>query len=87
MSAAIPAMPLPMTAAQPAGMLDELTDREVDVLRLLDQRLSNKEIAMQLVISPLTVKTHASNIYSKLGVGNRREAIRIARKRGLLSPA
>jgi LuxR family maltose regulon positive regulatory protein len=77
------------TPARPAAqeLLDALTDREVDVLSLLGQRLSNKEIAQTLMISPLTVKVHASNIYSKLGVGGRREAIRKARALGLFPPA
>jgi ATP/maltotriose-dependent transcriptional regulator MalT len=51
---------------------------------LLAERLSNKEIAQTLLISPLTVKTHAGSIYSKLGVAGRREAIRKARVLGLL---
>ncbi len=62
-----------------------LTNRELDVLELLDQRLSNKEIAKRLVISPATVKRHTLSIYRKLGVGSRREAAAKARHVGILS--
>jgi len=65
-----------------AGIL--LTNRELDVLELLAQRLSNKEIARQLVISPATVKRHTLSIYGKLGVPGRREAVLKARHLGLL---
>jgi LuxR family maltose regulon positive regulatory protein len=64
-----------------------LTNRELDVLELLEQRLSNKEIAKQLVISPATVKRHTLSIYGKLGVGGRREAVAKARHLGLLVAA
>jgi len=61
-------------AASPAfGML--LSNRELDVLELLTQRLSNKEIAGRLHVSPETVKKHARNLYQKLEVHGRREAV------------
>jgi LuxR family maltose regulon positive regulatory protein len=63
-----------------------LTNRELDVLELLEQRLSNKEIAQRLVISPATVKRHTLNIYAKLGVSSRREAAARARQLRLLQP-
>jgi len=66
---------------------EKLTGREQAVLELLAQRLSNKEIARELVISPLTVKTHTDNIYQKLGVNSRQEAVRVARSYGLLNGA
>ena len=62
-----------------------LTSREVDVLRLLAQGRANKEIAAVLVISERTVKFHVSAILSKLGAGNRTEAVRLAVQRGLVS--
>lgn len=69
----------------PAGAaLDPLTDRELEVLSLLAQRLSNKEIAEILVVAPVTVKTHARNLFAKLQVGGRREAVERARTLGLL---
>jgi LuxR family maltose regulon positive regulatory protein len=65
--------------------VDSLTERELEILERLAARLSYKEIAEALVISPFTVKAHASNIYGKLGVSGRREAITSARARGLIA--
>jgi HD-GYP domain-containing protein (c-di-GMP phosphodiesterase class II)/DNA-binding CsgD family transcriptional regulator len=65
----------------PAG----LTDREVEVLRLLTRGMSNKEIAAQLVISPKTAGAHLEHIYSKLGVSNRALASLFAAKHGLIA--
>lgn len=62
-----------------------LTDRELDVLRLLVGRLSNKEIATRLVVSTNTVRNHMANIFSKLQVENRFQAIERARTLGLLA--
>lgn len=64
--------------------MDNLTDREIDVLELLVEGLSNKEIANRLIIGATTVKTHLSNIFSKLGVSSRVEAVRVALESGLL---
>lgn len=64
---------------------DELTNREMDVLELLSKRLSNKEIAARLSISPATVKMHTLNIYSKFGVHGRRKAVAAAIRLGILS--
>jgi two-component system, NarL family, response regulator LiaR len=64
---------------------ETLTERETDVLRLLAQGLSNKEIARELVIGEKTVKTHVSNILSKLGVPSRTQAALYAVRIGLVS--
>jgi len=59
-------------------MVEPLSERELEVLRLLRSELSGPEIAGQLVISPNTFRTHTKNIFSKLGVNNRRAAVRRA---------
>lgn len=63
---------------------DALTPREQNVLQLLAQGLQNKEIANELVITERTVKFYVSSILSKLGAGNRTEAVTIAVQRGLV---
>ncbi|MEM7114685.1 MAG: LuxR C-terminal-related transcriptional regulator [Chloroflexota bacterium] len=68
-------------------LVEPLTRRETDVLLLLNQELSNKKIAQRLTISPLTVKRHTINIYQKLSVSGRHEAVRAARSLGILSQA
>ena len=77
----------PITA--PSGippLPDPLSDREQQVLRLLDSELSGPEIARALFISPNTLRTHTKHVFTKLGVSSRREAVARARERGLLSP-
>lgn len=64
---------------------NDLTARELDVLRLLAQGQQNKEIAADLVISERTVKFHVSSILSKLGAGNRTEAVKLAAQQGLIN--
>jgi LuxR family maltose regulon positive regulatory protein len=61
-----------------------LSTRELEVLRLVDRGLSNGEIAKQLCVAPSTVKTHLENVYGKLGVRRRTQALAIVRGRGLL---
>ncbi len=65
------------------ALVDPLSSRELDVLRLLRGDLSGPEIARELVVSLNTVRTHTRNIYIKLGVRNRREAVRRAAELGL----
>ncbi len=62
---------------------ESFTQREMEVLSLLAHYLSNKEIAKELGISEKTVKTHVSNILSKLGVSGRADAARYAKEQGL----
>jgi NarL family two-component system response regulator LiaR len=64
---------------------DPLTEREVDVLRLIAQGCSNREIADQLVIAELTVRTHVSNILGKLHLASRTQAALYALREGLAS--
>ena len=52
-----------------------LTHREAEILRLVAQGHTNKEVAARLYVSPLTIRTHLEHIYEKLGVGNRTEAV------------
>ena len=68
----------------PPGPSTGLTAREVEVLALLADGLSNKEIASVLAVSPKTVMHHAAAIYRKLGVRGRSEAVVAAVKRGLV---
>lgn len=65
-------------------IIDPLTDREMEVLQLLAQGLANKQIAEKLSISEHTVKFHVSSIYTKLGVSNRTEAVRMGVRGGLI---
>ena len=65
-------------------LLEPLSDRELDVLRLLATDLSGPEIARELMVSLSTVRTHTRNIYSKLGVNNRRTAVSHAKTLRLL---
>ena len=64
---------------------ERLTERELDVLRLLSHGRSTREIAQALVVSDETVKSHLTHIYQKLGVGDRTAAVALALRRGLVS--
>ena len=68
----------------PRPKLDELSERELDVLRLAAKGMTNREIANKLVISERTVQTHFLNIFRKLDVGSRTEAVLRALKQGWL---
>jgi DNA-binding NarL/FixJ family response regulator len=72
--------------AHPPAALAELTDREREILRLVAQGLSNAEIAGQLVISPLTAKTHVSNVLRKLDCRDRAALVALAYETGLIAP-
>ncbi|MEO8392231.1 MAG: LuxR C-terminal-related transcriptional regulator, partial [Chloroflexota bacterium] len=65
-------------------LIDPLSERELDVLRLLGTDMSGPEIARQLVVSLSTLRTHTQNIYTKLGVNGRRTAVSRAEELGLL---
>lgn len=85
LQAAKPEQAILPTANQRA-LVEPLTGRELEVLALLSQRFSNKEIAAQLVISPTTVKGHTINIYQKFSVKGRRQAVEKAITLGILLP-
>jgi LuxR family transcriptional regulator, maltose regulon positive regulatory protein len=78
-----PAAPGPVD--QP--LIEPLSDRELEVLRLLESELDGPDIARELTVSLATVRTHTRNIYAKLGVNSRRAAVRRAAELGLLSRA
>jgi len=65
-------------------IIEPLSERELEVLRLLGTELNGPEIARELMVSPNTMRTHTKNIYSKLGVHNRRAAVRRAAELNLL---
>ncbi len=81
--AAFPALE-PAAQEPQAEMVEPLSERELDVLCLIAEGLSNQEIAQSLSISTRTVKWHTSNIYGKLGVKNRTQAVAKARSLGVL---
>ena len=66
---------------------ESLTDRELEVLRLAAQGLSNRQIADTLVVSPRTVQSHLANIFGKLQVGSRTEAVMVGLRRGWIELA
>ena len=76
-----------LIAASPAdrALAEPLTPREIEVLELLVEGLSNKTIAARLGISDQTVKFHVAAICGKLGAANRTDAVRRAIRRGLVS--
>jgi LuxR family maltose regulon positive regulatory protein len=77
------AAPAATAAASHEGIVDELSNRELEVLRLLRTDLSGPAIARELWVSVNTLRTHTKNIYMKLGVNSRREAVRRAAELGL----
>jgi DNA-binding NarL/FixJ family response regulator len=72
--------------SDPPAALAELTEREREILRLVARGLSNAEVAGQLVISPLTAKTHVSNVLRKLDCRDRAALVAIAYESGLIAP-
>ena len=68
-----------------AGSPGELSDRELEVLVKISKGLTNQEIAKEMFVSVNTVKTHASNIFSKLNVSRRMQAVQRAEELGILT--
>ncbi len=71
-------------ATRPGG-IDELTPRELEVLHLLGQGLSNRSIATQLEVNERTIKFHVGAILAKLEARNRTQAVMLAIERGLIT--
>jgi NarL family two-component system response regulator LiaR len=72
------------TANQPAAPGLDLTERELEVLALMIEGLNNTQIAGRLSVSPSTIKSHVSNILSKLGVASRTEAVSLALRKHII---
>ena len=72
------AIPQPRTNDLQSIIIEPLSERELEVLRLLRTELSGPEIARELIVSLNTLRTHTKNIFNKLGVNNRRAAVRRA---------
>jgi LuxR family transcriptional regulator, maltose regulon positive regulatory protein len=83
-SAALAYSSLPPLGKTGTGLIEPLSERELEVLQLVALGLSNAEIGLRLVISLSTVKGHTANIYSKLGVNSRTQAVARARQMGVL---
>jgi DNA-binding NarL/FixJ family response regulator len=76
----------PSTTRAAVALVGRLTDREIEVLRLVARGLTNAELAGRLHLSPLTAKTHVSRILTKLGVRDRTQLVVIAYEAGLVVP-
>ena len=75
-----------MATSASSTLVEPLSDRELEVLQLIAEGLTNREIATRLFLSLNTVKAHTRNIYGKLGVHNRMEAVIRAGALGILPP-
>jgi DNA-binding NarL/FixJ family response regulator len=80
------AAPEPTAAAPPESLPDDLTPREADVLRAIAAGRSNAEIATELFISEVTVKSHINHLFAKIRARSRAEAVRYAYDHGLVTP-
>ena len=77
---------LPAAVATPDALVEPLSERELEVLNLVSQGLSNSDIAHKLIVTVGTVKKHLNNIFGKLHVNSRTQAIGRGRELGLLQP-
>ena len=81
---AAPAPPRPRVAPAAGALVEPLSPRELEILRLIEQGHSNQEIAGHLMIALNTVKKHTSSIFAKLGVASRTQAVAHGRELGLI---
>ncbi len=81
----VPAAP-PLRPTPPLPLPDDLTPREADVLRAIASGRTNAEIATELYISEVTVKSHINHLFAKIGSRSRAEAVRYAYYHGLVAP-
>lgn len=79
-----PKQPATLRPGPSASLIEPLSERELEVLRLVAEGLTNREIGLRLHLSPNTIKRHTLNIYEKLNVHNRTEAVAAARNHGFL---
>ena len=76
----------PMPGSKPPASLELLTDRELEVMRLIARGMTNAEIGTELFLSPATAKTHVARILSKLDFRDRVQAVVLAYETGLVQP-
>src|SRR5829696_9872474 len=81
----VPAPSAPFVADQVRIEALGITPRELEVLQLIAEGLSNKEMAERLFVSENTVKTHASRVFDKLGASRRTQAVQMAKSQGLIA--
>ena len=74
-----------LSEAEVSEIVESLSERELEVLELIAEGLTNQEVATRLYLSLHTVKVHARNIYAKLGVKNRTQAVAKGKALGILS--
>jgi DNA-binding NarL/FixJ family response regulator len=85
-AASLPGAVTPPASSDPASLPNDMTPREADVLRAIAAGHSNAEIAVELFISEVTVKSHINHLFAKIGARSRAEAVRFAYDHGLVSP-
>jgi LuxR family maltose regulon positive regulatory protein len=78
------AVPSLQNVDQPAGLVEKLSERELEILRLIATGMSNGQIAKKLYLTINTIRAHSTHIFGKLGVHSRTEAVARAREMGLI---